>query len=107
MSLLKIPLIPSSTTALQVAFTPPNLSSSNDVIHDTPNEQNLLGLITYGLPFAKVHIYSLLVTVLIDEVYPRDYVGAFLLWGSQSWPCEGFGNSLQLPALSGLVMQNS
>jgi hypothetical protein len=87
MSLLKIPLILLSATAMQVAFTPRNLSSSNDAIHDTPNEQTVLGLITYGFPFAKVHIYSLLVTVLIDEVYPRDYVGAFLLWRSQSWPC--------------------
>jgi hypothetical protein len=55
MSLLKIPLILLSAAALQVSLTPPNPSSTNEVVRNTSNERTLLLLIKYGLPYAKVH----------------------------------------------------
>ncbi|OAX35977.1 hypothetical protein K503DRAFT_745133 [Rhizopogon vinicolor AM-OR11-026] len=53
MSLLKIPFILSSAAAIQVALTPPNPSSSNEVVRNTFNERVLIRRIRYGLPFAK------------------------------------------------------
>ncbi|OAX43339.1 ICMT-domain-containing protein [Rhizopogon vinicolor AM-OR11-026] len=53
MSLLKIPLILSSAAAMQVSLTPPNHSSSSEVIRNPISERIMLRLIKYGLFFAK------------------------------------------------------
>ena len=57
MSLLKISLILSSAAAIQVSLTPPNPSSSNEVVTGSFNERILQVLIKYGLPFARVYMH--------------------------------------------------
>ncbi|KAG1719136.1 uncharacterized protein EDB91DRAFT_1089513 [Suillus paluster] len=53
MSLLKIPLILSSAIAVHVAFTPPQVASKNEVVHDTFNEWVIIQHVKYGLPITK------------------------------------------------------
>jgi hypothetical protein len=66
MSLFKIPLILSSAAAMQVALTAPNHSSSDEIVCSTLSERLLLLLHKYGLTFAKVHICSLIISVLVN-----------------------------------------
>ncbi|KAG1763851.1 hypothetical protein EDD22DRAFT_885591 [Suillus occidentalis] len=52
-SLLKVPLILLSAFMLHVSFTPPNVPSSNEIVHQTFNEWVLTRLQRYGLPVMK------------------------------------------------------
>ncbi|KAG1804373.1 hypothetical protein EV424DRAFT_304179 [Suillus variegatus] len=52
-SLIKVPLILSSAITQQISFTPPNVPSSKEIIHQTFNEWVFTGLIMYGFPVVK------------------------------------------------------
>lgn len=67
-SLLKVPLILLSAITLQVSFTPPNVPSSNEIIHQTFNEWVLAQFIRYWLPVMKAIYWAVSFTEIATIV---------------------------------------